>query len=81
MANPRKRWDLGGSSFYRGPKDMVRYKEDYIRELTQIRNTFTETFGGEVHFFTVNKTLLITEFILIFILYGVTLLFCLFIDR
>jgi hypothetical protein len=37
--------------------------------------------GGEIHFFTVNKTLLITEFILIFILYGVSLLFCLFIDR
>jgi hypothetical protein len=77
------RWEksLIDNPFYRGPKDMVRYKEDYIRELTRIKNTFKETFGSNVHFFTVNKTLLITEFILIFILYGVSLLFCLFIDR
>jgi len=77
------KWErsLIDSPFYLGPKDMVRYREDYIRELTRIKNTFTETFGGNVHFFTVNKTLLITEFILIFILYGVSLLFCLFIDR
>jgi hypothetical protein len=77
------KWEksLVDSPFYLAPKETVRYREDYIRELTRIKNTFTETFGSNVHYFTLNKTLLITEFILIFILYGVSLLFCLFIDR
>jgi len=77
------KWEksLSDSPFYRGPKDMVRYRENYIEELKRIKNSFSKEFGEETHFHTLNKTLLITEFILIFVLYGVALLFCLIFSR
>ncbi|MBN1223179.1 MAG: hypothetical protein JXB23_08000 [Candidatus Aminicenantes bacterium] len=47
-----KRWErsLIDSPFYRGPKDMVRYRENYVEELTRIKNTFSKQFGGDTHF-------------------------------
>jgi hypothetical protein len=42
------RWEksLIDSPFYRGPKDMVRHREDYIQELTRIKNSFNKEFGS-----------------------------------
>lgn len=69
------------SLFYLGVEEHVRHREDYIAELTRIRNTFPERFGERFHFLKFNYTFFIVEVLVILIGSFIYLIFCALIQR
>jgi len=69
------------SLFYLGVEEYVRPREDFIRELTRIRNTFPERFGERFDFLKFNYTFFILEVLVILIGSLVYLIFCALIQK
>jgi hypothetical protein len=53
------------SPFYQIPKDITRYREDYIDELTRTKKSFSETFGKEFRYHRFNLAFFVLELMVI----------------
>ncbi len=69
------------SLFYLGVEEEVRYREEYIAELTRIRSTFPERFGERFDYLKFNYTFFIVEVLVILVGSLVYLFFCALIQK
>lgn len=63
------------SPFYLAPKDITRYREDYIDELTRTKRSFSETFGKEFRYHKINLAFFVLEFL---IFTGISLIYLIY---
>lgn len=69
------------SLFYLGVEEYVRPREDYNRELTRIRNSFTERFGERFDYLKFNYTFFILEILVILVGSLIYLIFCALVQK
>lgn len=69
------------SLFYLAVEEEVRYREEYIAELTRIKNSFPERFGERFDYLKFNYTFFIVEVLVILVGSLVYLIFCALIQK